>query len=63
MDPFLQATAYSIMFEELTNIKVPQIVILVSDEKGGTQELIKDPNNYKDLLLTRIKLYYEIRQF
>ena len=59
-DPFIQATAYSIMFEELTGIKVPQIVILVSDEKGGSQEFLRNPSNYKDKLLTRIKLYEEI---
>ena len=62
-DPFIQATAYSIMFEELTKINIPQIVILVSDEKGGTQEWIKNPINYKEKLLTRIKLYEEIVQF
>jgi len=59
-DPFIQATAYSIMFEELTGIKVPQIVILESDEKGGTQEWIKNPIHYKEKLLTRIRLYEAI---
>lgn len=62
-DPFIQATAYALMFEELTGIKVPQIVILVSDERGGTQEWIKNPDNYKNKLETRIKLYDEIVQF
>ncbi len=62
-DPFIQATAYSIMFEELTGIKIPQIVILVSSENGETQELVKDPDNYKERLQTRIKLYNEIIQF
>jgi len=62
-DPFIQATAYSIMYEELTGIKIPQIVILVSDEKGGSQEFVKNPDNYKEKLLTRIKLYNELVQF
>lgn len=62
-DPFIQATAYSIMFEELTGIPVPQIVILVSDENGGSQEFVKNPENYKEKLLTRIRLYNEISQF
>lgn len=62
-DPFIQATAYSIMFEELTNIKVSQIVVLVSSENGDTQEFVKDPNSYKDKLSTRIKLYNEMIQF
>lgn len=62
-DPFIQATAYSIMFEELSGINIPQIVILVSVENGETQEWIKNPDNYKDKLLTKIKLYNEIVQF
>ncbi len=62
-DPFIQATAYAIMFEELTGIKVPQIVILVSVENGGTQEWIKNPDDYREKLLTRIKLYEEIIKF
>lgn len=62
-DPFIQATAYGVMFEELTGIPVPQIVILVSDEKGGSAEFVKNPDNYRDKLLTRIKLYHEISQF
>ncbi len=57
-DYFLQTTAYSIMFEELTQIKVPQIVILVSEEGGTTQEFVKDPNNYVDPLKKRIEEYY-----
>ena len=62
-DPFIQATAYSVMFEELTGTKVPQIVILVSDEKGGSAEYVKNPENYEEKLLTRIRLYNEISQF
>ena len=62
-DPFIQATAYSVMFEELTGIKVPQVVILVSDEKGGSQEWVKNPDTYKEKLLTRIRLYNEISKF
>jgi len=62
-DPFIQATAYSIMFEELTGITIPQIVVLVSSENGETQEWVKEPTNYKDKLQTRIKLYNEMIQF
>jgi len=58
-DYFLQATAYSIMFKELTGIPVPQIVILVSEEGGTTQEFIKDSNSYKESLISRINTYYE----
>lgn len=59
-DPFIQATAYSIMFEELTGIPVPQIVILVSDERGGSKQWVKSPDTYKEKLQTRIRLYNEI---
>lgn len=51
------------MFEELTGVKVPQIVILVSSENGETIEFIKNPDNYKEKLFTRIRLYQEIKQF
>jgi len=56
-DPFLQATAYSVMFEELTGIKVPQIVVLVSSEGGNTQEFVKNSDDYKGKLLDRIKKF------
>jgi len=62
-DPFIQATVYAVMFEELTGIKVPQIVILVSDEKGGISQFIKNPDNYREKLQTRIRLYEEIMKF
>ena len=59
-DAFIQATAYSIMFEELTGINIPQIVVLVSVENGNTQEFVKDPKNYKNLLDYRLARYYEL---
>ena len=33
----MQATAYSVMFEELTGIKVPDIKILLASEEGICQ--------------------------
>ena len=57
-DPFLQCTAYSIMWEEMTGVPINQIVILVSSEKGQLKEFIKDPNDYKEELYDRIKDYY-----
>lgn len=60
-DPFIQATFYAMAFEELTGVKIPQIVILVSSENGETQELVKNTNNYKEKLLGRIKLYEDIK--
>jgi len=58
-DPFIQATAYGMMWEELTGIKISQIVVLVSSENGETQEFIKNPKDYRDKLLGRIKSYQE----
>jgi len=59
-DPFIQATAYGMMFEELTGVVVPQIVILVSSENGETQEWIRDICIYKDKLFDRIKMYHKL---
>ena len=57
---FIQATAYSEMFAELTGIKVKQIVILVSSEKNTRMEFVKKAEDYRDLLAQRLKQFYEI---
>jgi len=59
VDNFLQATAYGIMWEELTGEKISQIVILISTEKNSSQAFIKDPADYVDALKERIKEYYK----
>jgi len=38
---FLQATAYCIMWKELTKQTIPQIVILISSNDGSLQEFVK----------------------
>ena len=43
---FWQATAYSLMFEELTNKKAKQIVILMTAEDGTLEEFIRDRDDY-----------------
>ena len=43
---FQQATAYAIMWKELTGQSIEQIVILISSEDGSTQELIRNPIDY-----------------
>ena len=43
---FLQTTAYSIMWEELTGIKVTQIVILITGEDGSREEYIRNRDDY-----------------
>jgi ATP-dependent exoDNAse (exonuclease V) beta subunit len=59
-DHFIQGTAYSQMFKELTGIEVKQVVILVSSEKNSRMEFIKNTENYKDLLTKRLNQYYDI---
>lgn len=57
-DHFIQATCYGIMFEELTGIKINQIVILVSSEKNTRMEFVKKPEDYLDLLYSRVNQFY-----
>lgn len=58
-DSFIQGTAYSIMWEEMTGQKIEQIVILVSSEDNTSQEFIKDPHYYLSDLKDRIGKYYQ----
>ena len=58
-DHFIQATSYSVMFEELTGIKINQIVILVSSEKNTRMEFVKKPEDYLDLLYSRVNQFYQ----
>ena len=58
-DYFLQCTAYSIMFEELTGNPINQIVILVVTENGTVQEFIKDKREYIPLSEKIIEEWYE----
>ena len=53
-DYFIQTTAYSIMWEELTNQKIEQVVILASSEKNSIQEFIGNPNDYINPLNSRL---------
>lgn len=51
---FCQATAYAIMYEELTGIPVPNIVIIVSVDDEEPQVFAKKRNDYvQDLLAVR----------
>lgn len=43
---FEQATAYAIMWKELTGQTIDQIVILISSEDGTTQEIVDNPINH-----------------
>ena len=54
---FQQATAYALMYQEITGRKVDQIVILVANETGVLQEFKRKPIDYVDGLLRAIQLY------
>ena len=51
---YIQASAYSEMFEERTGVAIPQIVILVVTEDGVVQEFIKDKGDYIPKLVEAI---------
>ena len=51
---YIQASAYSEMFEERTSIAIPQIVILVVTEDGVVQEFVKDKGDYIPKLIEAI---------
>ena len=59
-DHFIQGTAYSEMFKELSGIEVKQVVILVSSEKNTRMEFVKRTDEYKDLLTQRLNQFYDI---
>ena len=58
-DYFVQATAYSVMYEELTNIPVKQIVIIMStDGLPEPQLFVKEAKNYVDMLCQKVYDYH-----
>ena len=54
---FQQATAYALMYQEITGKPVEQIVVVVASETGTLQEFRKKPIDYVDGLLKSIQLY------
>ena len=62
-DYFLQATAYSIMFEEHTGIRTPNIVILMISEDQEFQAFYGERNEYvSDLIRVRDDYEYRVRK-
>ena len=55
---FAQATAYSIMWQELTGMKIDQIVILISCEDGSIQEFVQKPIDHVKRLKEMIDFYW-----
>lgn len=59
-DYFIQATAYREMLREMTGLIAEQIVIIISvDGETEPQVFIKNPDDYVDLLVSKIKEYKE----
>jgi ATP-dependent exoDNAse (exonuclease V) beta subunit len=54
---FMQATAYAVMWQELTGQKINNIVILISCEDGGVQVFQKKPIKYVKQLKECIEKY------
>ena len=55
---YLQTTCYAHMFEEVTDQKINQVVILVSSEKNTRQEFIKPCDDYVQPMMERVEKYY-----
>lgn len=58
---FLQATAYAMMLQERTGIKVEQFVILIACEDGTSQVFIDKPINFVKPLSEIIERYKEYK--
>lgn len=58
-DYFCQATAYAIMWQEMTGMPIKQIVILITTDYGEIQEYVEDPINYVGVLKEKIDLYFD----
>lgn len=58
---FEQGTAYSLMYEELTSCSIEQVVVIISvNGMSEPQVFIKNRNDYKDSLVTKIDEYYKV---
>ena len=56
---FHQATAYALMFQEQTGMKIENIVIMIANEDGTNQIFVKKPLSYVKGLYESIKTFYE----
>lgn len=58
-DYFLQTTAYALMFEEMYDIQINNIVIIMSTERGAVPLVFKEQVDvFIQPLLERINMYY-----
>lgn len=56
---FMQATAYAIMWQEMTGKPIDNIVIMIATENGDCQVFEDNPNRYAKALLNAIRSYQE----
>lgn len=56
-DYFMQATAYSLMWQDRTGVELRNIAILIGVEDGGCQVFTADPREYIADLADAIKFY------
>lgn len=61
LDYFMQATAYSYMWEERTGEAIDQIVIIISSEDMSATVFVKDRRDYREILEETVVRYYEER--
>lgn len=62
-DYFLQCTAYSLMFEEMFGIEIPQIVVIIAVEKGLNGMVFKrNRDAYVGPLIKRARKFHESRK-
>lgn len=57
LDYFLQCTAYAIMFEELTGILTPNIVVVIANEDAAPSVFEKSRSDYEQLLYDFLEQY------
>ncbi len=58
-DYFLQCTAYSLMYEEMFGIEIPQIIVMIAVERGMVPMVyVKDRAEYISPLVERINTFY-----
>ena len=56
---YIQCTAYAIMYEELFDTPIEQIVILQAGEDGSAKSFVKNTADYKDKLGKAIQDFYK----
>lgn len=59
---FEQCTAYSLMYQDMTTVKIPQIVVIISvDHEINPQVFVKDRKDYVESLYYKVKEYKQCK--